>query len=135
MREIKFRNWDGFQMHYELYADHGIDANIEINEELNRTKNLMQFTGLLDKNEKEIYEDDIVLVTKTFSGSAKKDMNLIIKYSNVGARFVLENPRPSDKDIEKRYQELVHGININYWTAKNKLEVIGNIHENKLDSQ
>ena len=60
-REIKFRAWDGYNINYDLYEQHGYNGNIEINDCLAYTDNLMQYTGLLDKNGVEIYEGDILL--------------------------------------------------------------------------
>jgi uncharacterized phage protein (TIGR01671 family) len=61
MREIKFRAWDGNRMlkHVEFFTtpqgwiwdDNQCKVGV---------KDVMQFTGLLDKNGKEIYEGDIV---------------------------------------------------------------------------
>ena len=66
----------------------------------------MQFTGEIDKNKKEIYEDDIV----KFSENSKIH---IVKYINTG--FVLT---ASNGNI------MVYNFNPNI------LEVVGNIYEN-----
>jgi hypothetical protein len=105
MREIKFRAWDGkryttdffitsegtvFKPHYDRDAEIVSGFTIE------------QFTGLHDKNDKEIYEGDIV-VTDYGTGP--------VEYS--GAGFSVDCDSISE-----------------YWETSQSIEVIGNIHEN-----
>jgi len=72
MREIKFRAWYQNKMHYNItkahyehnaMSGHGGDL-WDFNDWLKWSK-VMQYTGLKDKNGKEIYEGDII---KLFNG-------------------------------------------------------------------
>lgn len=65
MREIKFRAWDTRFNNMHYYADVKTwHLNMPDLEECT----LMQYTGLKDKNGKEIYEDDIVTCYDTAGG-------------------------------------------------------------------
>ncbi len=94
MREIKFRAWDkiGKIMIPVSRLDFPLSEKREI---------LMQFTGLLDKNGKEIYEGDIV------SWNDKK------------ARVIFSNGKFT-ADIHGKFE-------VTNW---NSCEIIGNIYEN-----
>lgn len=115
MREIKFRVFDntptedGFKgvmidHNYVIDSDYLIDA-------LNGKYPLMQFTGLLDKNGKEIYEGDII--NHKDPKGYKSEKWEVIFYS--GAFWIAGLPRK---------------IRIyNIGDRLNKLEIIANIHE------
>ena len=60
-RELKFRAWNGNIMFYDdLTVVSPVDIGLnKLLERAGKTYRLMQFTGLYDKNNKEIYEGDI----------------------------------------------------------------------------
>ena len=66
MRPIKFRAWDDGKMVYEKDIDHISMENTDILRlakffcNVRNDSHIMQFTGLLDKHGKEIYEGDIL---------------------------------------------------------------------------
>ncbi len=59
MRELKFRAWDGQRMRYDVSVKDGIAQWREGSDAVLSHK-VMQYTGLHDKNGREIYEGDIV---------------------------------------------------------------------------
>lgn len=110
MREIKFRAWNKvdakmYHSNFEVTAD-GRIRTYGIYEKVI----LMQYTGLKDKNAKEIYEGDIVIgLTLPCSDS------YVCQWDNEGATFVFY-----DKETDIYLGE----------AAFKELTVIGNIYEN-----
>ena len=62
MRQIKFRAWDGRILHYSDNDFGSLEAFFALTDDKGYGAKTIyqQFTGLLDKNGKEIYEGDIV---------------------------------------------------------------------------
>jgi len=113
-REIKFRAWDNIrnemrevrEIHYDAHG--GMDVYCSGDDHNARalgSNALMQFTGLKDKNGKEIYEGDIL----SFNGKTGLRRNAIV-WNEKSACF---NPSPKSYSRKKRI-----------------FEVIGNIYEN-----
>ena len=104
MREIKFRVWDKINKTWLKrfnvnLLDIGDLSNVEIN----------QYTNLKDKNGKEIYEGDIVILN-----DAEEENRCIVKYKYGSYILVDGDLREDLSNVEDRF-----------------LEVVGNIYENK----
>ena len=119
-REIKFRAWN---KNYKAWGDkHGafIFAQ-EINlSQYSADYIFQQFTGLKDKDGREIYEGDIIQLT--FKG-IKSSRPLVVRYFDEMACFYLHNnlaPVKYWNDIFKSIQTIF----------SEKITVIGNIFEN-----
>lgn len=83
---------------------------------------LMQYTGLKDKNGKEIYEGDIVKV-KLYKGEEEK--YFIGKVEYFGSNFIVD----ADNNSEYHVYDL-DGFGIDYRYNLEDCEVIGNIYDN-----
>jgi len=115
MREIKFRAWDA-RNHKMFIPSELIHPPLEVGyfddsgcpKGMNNAP-LMQYTGLKDKNGKEIYEGDIVELYK-YQGEALYCVTLVIavKWNETGLNFNIWKPHENE-----------------FW------KVIGNIYENK----
>ena len=108
-RIIKFRAWDGNNEKFDYFPNEKSDVI-----EIGRGIEYQQWTGLKDKNEKMIYEGDIIS-HKTF----KPNERTIIKWQKNKGRF---------NCWSKKWQDW---CSRDYDNLTNNREVIGNIFENK----
>lgn len=75
MRPIKFRAWDNdIMLTWQGILNAGIELFLNDKDSL-----LMQFTGLLDKNGKEIYDGDVV---KRLNQDYLRERNRIVEWTN-----------------------------------------------------
>lgn len=121
MREIKFRAWDKME---KKFADYGFSVDFEDgsiyddNQVSMNEVELMQYTGLKDKNGKDIYEGDVVQEDIRRDKRSKPIMRWsVVVYSEKGM-FIVECLPKSLRQWNELYKE------------NDEVEVIGNIYEN-----
>ena len=126
MRTIKFRCWDNLEQRYTANHHLSIDLDGNVINLQNGSGSpeleLEQWTGLLDKSGKEIYEGDIVRFNNGSVGFTRsKTFNAVVEDDECNLCFVIveitSNPNP-----RREYDFILAGLAI--------LEIIGNIHAN-----
>jgi uncharacterized phage protein (TIGR01671 family) len=142
MREIKFEYWDGVGK--KMYPVKTIEFNGYIwygtfhsSYELSK-KNLRQFTGLQDKNGKEIWEGDIVLTQECGNseyGKRKKykQHKGVVEYQVKKGKFH-RGDELVERDIDARWNVKIADMGdfgAHSWSLLWNCEVIGNIYENQ----
>ena len=138
MREIKFRVWDKTykKMYYHDYPyswdcdEHCIKFFVNSPEEnLDGDVIPMQFTGLKDKNGKEIYEGDVVYNSNRTLLTCPARTYLVVWQEGVyndGNTWLKESPGFRFRKIQPpnaRYMALIFN--------QSQIEVIGNIYEHE----
>jgi len=121
MREIKFRAWIDNSMVYELGTlnlcelqdckEDGFDGSEFIP---------MQYTGLKDKNGKEIYEGDLIddQIRYGFTVKQLSPATVVFEYGKFQLHYKILHHAGDERGI---YEE---------WLFPEDCKVIGNIHEN-----
>lgn len=126
MREIKFRAWCkernemGYFNLFESDEDLILSSNFSHLTYASECE-IMQYTGLKDKNGKEIYEGDIVFHESDYEGQDElwKAGKAVVEYGDFGFTF---------REIDCGAWRF-NGPEGEEWN-KNKISVIGNIYEN-----
>jgi uncharacterized phage protein (TIGR01671 family) len=113
-REIKFKFWLGHTK--KMTYEHSLIDIAHLHWDFTEDIIPLQYTGLKDKNDNEIYDGDIV---KCLLATEPEDKGFICKFKDY--RWKFNNVRYPDDDF--------YGT-VNYNYIQQNCEVIGNIYEN-----
>lgn len=134
MREVKFRqpifeNGKFSRFHYWGFVRDGEFTGV-VSPIEDARKNSQQFTGLLDRNGREIYEGDVIFDTDCFSciityGSIKDAFpeHRIVVFDIERSKFRLAHIHEEIRDME------TYGYTLCKNNAASVFEIIGNIYE------
>lgn len=127
-REIKFRLWDDESHKWFIKGEDGLVSNMVCCDSWDMFDpddyGWCQYTGLHDKNGREIYEGDIVRVQETMDGGRIVCIEAI-------ASVIWNSERGCwgcDGEFEGHLADYAFGTVLNF--MGNVCEVVGNIHEN-----
>jgi uncharacterized phage protein (TIGR01671 family) len=135
-REIKFRAWDGREkMYYPTtfeFGVSGVNGLTSIAVPLNgggfcTTAYIMQYTGLKDKNGKEIYDGDILASTSELYTGFGQYPTGKFKTEICSIEWVSNNARYQERRLSDGW---LNTLGVSQESLTKYSEVIGNIYEN-----
>lgn len=126
-REIKFRCFKEGQMYSDSESKFWLAQGFD-KISIEGVFNFMQYTGLHDKNGKEVYEGDILATFEdednpNYDGKPSKWIQ-VIRYDEECAQFIVTEEEVLTV-LETTYEPQVADISLGY----DEIEVIGNIYE------
>ncbi|TQR28342.1 hypothetical protein C7Y47_22135 [Lysinibacillus sphaericus] len=140
MREIKFRAWskegnrtvfmdENGWYNKAFIGKNGCWQTAQLGVIMKEDKVIkMQYTGLKDKNDKEIYEGDIVSLELEAKNECSYTRKSKITFNDAYACFYLEDLKPSRDFWDET--PTADGPIVYYVEGEHEFEVIGNIYEN-----
>lgn len=127
----KFRAWDETQKYMAYQGSPDLETIQSFMYHFG-DKELMQFTGLHDKNGKEIYEGDIISLDKNASLYKNCPITIIGVIQFTDGKYESETKKVINKSFLNKHS--IHfGVNVMDWVHLpnfKQSEIIGNIYEN-----
>lgn len=129
MDHLKFRSWNKYGMYYSTFRSLTEMEDFRVSVKWPEGTIIMRWTGLKDKNEKDIYEGDILEFSDKWEWY-KGSYGIRMRFAEPERLKELQN----EYDSEPMEQRVIEIPDCYQWIMSNEIQtywqVIGNIHQN-----